>query len=108
MAVRSPRPEAGPLSIVQNPPISIARVACYKAMGWKQYSRMLGLSRGYPYILYLKRLTAGMPGRTRLLPLRCLPISRSAVFFGGADDPAQAPSAVPDVTDVPTDSNGTC
>lgn len=79
-----------------------------KAMGWKQYSRMLGLSRGYPYILYLKQLTAGMPGRTRLLPLRRLPISLSAAFFGGADDPAPAPSAVPDETDGPTESKGTC
>ena len=31
-------------------------------MGWQQYSRIWGLSRDYPYILYRKQLTAGMRG----------------------------------------------
>ena len=30
-------------------------------MGWLQYSRPLWLSRGNPYILYLKAITAQMP-----------------------------------------------
>ena len=89
-------------------PFPFARVACDKAMGWKQYSRMLGLSRGYPYMLYLKQLTAGMPGRAGLFPLRCLSISLSAAFFGGTDDPAQASSAVPDETDEPVEFKRTC
>ena len=33
-----------------------------RRMGWQQYSRIWGLSRGYRYILYLKQLTAGMRG----------------------------------------------
>jgi hypothetical protein len=33
-----------------------------RRMGWQQYSRIWGLSRDYPYILYRKQLTAGMRG----------------------------------------------
>src|SRR5580704_1509248 len=32
----------------------------YSPMGWQQYSRPLWLSRGNPYILYLKAMTAQM------------------------------------------------
>ncbi len=39
-----------------------------RRMGWQQYSRIWGLSRGYRYILYLKQLTAGMRGRAADFP----------------------------------------
>jgi hypothetical protein len=37
-------------------------------MGWQQYSRIWGLSRHYPYILYRKQLTAGMRGAASGFP----------------------------------------
>lgn len=42
----------------------------YITMGWQQYSRILGLSRGYPYILYLKQLTARVPDSGTAFPQR--------------------------------------
>jgi hypothetical protein len=43
-------------------------------MGWQQYSRIWGLSRHYPHILYRKQLTAGMRGEPSIFhkqPDRC-------------------------------------
>ena len=77
-------------------------------MGGKQYSRMLGLSRVYPYILYLKQLTAGMPGRIVAFPQSDPSIILRTLFLGGRGDPLREAWSVPTEADEMAESKRTC
>jgi len=51
-------------------------------MGWQQYSRPLWLSRGNPYILYLKAITVQMPTLRLFFHRDSLPGSAPALDSG--------------------------
>src|SRR5579871_2192435 len=62
-------------------PLFRAHEAYIKAMGGKQYSPMLGLSRGYPYILYLKQLTGRMRDGSTFFPQSASGVTARGRFF---------------------------